>query len=194
MLRLKMATDPSWANVAEENLEFILSDHAFCEQKAASNAITFIVLYPEYPDLVAEMVKLSIEEMEHFKMVNDFIVKKGFKLGFKRKNHYVNKLGTFFPKTDDKKLRLVYKLLFSAMIEARSCERFHVLSLNIADEELAKFYHDLEQSEARHYATFINFAKDYAPKGVDVEAIWEEFRIFEGDLVSSFGKSAEIHG
>ncbi len=193
MLRLKMPTDPRWANVAEDNLSEILSDHAFCEQKAASSAISLIILYPELTDLVQEMSSIAIEEMEHFRAVHQKIIERGYTLGKERKDDYVNKLMEYFPKTSDKTLRLVQRLLFAAMIEARSCERFHVLSQNVNDKDLAKFYHDLEQSEARHYATFINFAKKYGGK-IEVESMWQEFLKFEAELIQSFGKESMIHG
>jgi tRNA-(ms[2]io[6]A)-hydroxylase len=188
-----MPTDPRWANVAEDNLSEILSDHAFCEQKAASSAISLIILYPELTDLVQEMSSIAIEEMEHFRAVHQKIIERGYTLGKERKDDYVNKLMEYFPKTSDKTLRLVQRLLFAAMIEARSCERFHVLSQNVNDKELEKFYHDLEQSEARHYATFINFAKKYGGK-IEVESMWQEFLKFEAELIQSFGKESMIHG
>ena len=113
------------------------------------------------------------------------------KLG--RKNDYVNKISKFFPKTSDRKLNLINKLLLAAMIEARSCERFRVLTLTIKDKELVEFYHELTKSEAGHFALFLNFAKKYAD-GIDIEAKWQEFLKFEAEIVQDYGKSAHIHG
>jgi tRNA-(ms[2]io[6]A)-hydroxylase len=140
MLRLKTETDPRWADLASKDLEEILTDHAFCEQKAASTAISLIVKFPDYPELVTEMSALAREEMEHFQRVHEIILKRGYTLGRERKDEYVNELLSFVRKDGSRIVNLVEKLLFSAMIEARSCERFRVLSENIEDKELSEFY------------------------------------------------------
>jgi len=195
MLRLKMATDPHWVkNVVEKNIPEILTDHAFCEQKAASSAISIIILYPEHSDLVGSLSMIAIEEMQHFRQVHQKIIERGFVMGKERKDFYVNKLLKFFPNTSDKKLRLVHRLLSSAMIEARSCERFRVLWKNLEDKNLAEFYHELMISEAEHYKIFINFAKKYSEGVCDVMSIWEEFLIFESKLIQNYGKEELIHG
>lgn len=193
MLGLKLLTDPRWANIAEGNLEEILTDHAWCEQKAASNAITLIVNNPEHQDLVHELTAIAIEEMQHFKMVIGIIRKRGYELGRERKDDYVNRLIAFCNKGGSRNAAFVDRLLFAAMIEARSCERFRVLSKNVRDRELAKFYHDLMISEAGHYTTFLNFARRYAVD-VDVDKRWKEWLDFEGDLIRSYGKKEQIHG
>lgn len=194
MLKLKLPTDPRWANIAEKNLQEILTDHAFCEQKAASTAISFIVNYPEYEDLVVAMAELSREEMEHFQMVHNIMRERNIKMGWERKDEYISKLREFMPKGLDRKKALVYRLLFAAMIEARSCERFRVLSENIQDEELSKFYFELMKSEANHYTMFLKFAKKYGEGFLDVNALWDEFLEFEGEVISGFGKKELIHG
>lgn len=195
MLKLKMKTDPLWVkHIAEQNIEEILTDHAYCEQKAASSAISLIVQYPEYPDLVSQMSELAQEEMGHFKMVHREIMKRGYTLGRERKDSYVNELMKFTKvKGKGKEESLCDKLLFAAMIEARSCERFKVLSENIGDEELATFYHKLMISEARHYTMFITLARELCPN-VDVDTRWEEFLEYEGDVISRYGKTEHIHG
>jgi tRNA-(ms[2]io[6]A)-hydroxylase len=194
MLRLKLATDPRWAELVASNLEEVLTDHAYCEQKAASTAISLIVKYPELTDLVRELVNLVREEMEHFQRVHEFIVNRGYKLGRERKDHYVNELAKFVHKGGNNEMLLVDRLLFSAMIEARSCERFRVLSENLEDQELAEFYRELMASEAGHYTFFIGMARKYAGSKIDVEQRWEEWLTFEGELISSYGKSELIHG
>ena len=133
MLGLQLPTDPRWAHAAEEQIEEILTDHAYCEQKAASTAISLMVTYPELSDLVTDMASLAREEMSHFEMVHKRIVERGFVLGRERKDPYVHAVMGFFPKTGDRMLRLVHRLLVCALIEARSCERFKVLSQNIQD-------------------------------------------------------------
>ncbi|MGJ8666192.1 MAG: tRNA-(ms[2]io[6]A)-hydroxylase [Patiriisocius sp.] len=194
MLNLKLATDPRWVTIVESNLEEILTDHAWCEQKAATNAITIITLNSEHVELVTELLKLAQEELEHFEMVHEIIKKRGYKLGRERKDHYVNQLFQFTrSKTNNRKEAMVDRLLFSAMIEARSCERFKLLSERINDKELSEFYRELMISEAGHYTTFLGFARQYG-EGVDVEKRWKELIEFEGELIKSYGKKETIHG
>jgi len=191
-----MATDPRWVCIAEKNLEEILSDHAFCEQKAASNAISIIVQFPQYPDLVESMIQICQEEMEHFKMVHDKIIDRGFELGFERKDPYVHDLSNYLKQHQNNGSRqghFVNQMLFAAMIEARSCERFKILSEELKEEDLKSFYRMLMESEARHYITFLNFAKKYGGEAL-VEKRWEEFLNFEAQLMIRYGKSETIHG
>ena len=161
MLGLKLPTDPRWVNIVEKNIEEILVDHAWCEQKAATNAITLFVQYPHLTDLVKEMVKIVQEEIEHFDMVHEKILDRGYTLGRERKDDYVKDLIKYIRRGGSPEQILVDKLLFAAMIEARSCERFRLLSIEIKDEDLKAFYHELMVSEAGHYTTYIGFAKQY---------------------------------
>ncbi len=193
MLHLKLETDPRWATIAEDNIEEILTDHAWCEQKAATNAITIITHNPQYEDMVTDLLELAKEELEHFQMVHEIIKKRGYKLGRERKDHYVNELYKFMNKGGSRLQSMVDRLLFSAMIEARSCERFKLLSNRIKDQELSKFYYDLMVSEAGHYTTFIGFARKYG-QHIDVDKRWKELVEFEGELIKSYGKSETIHG
>lgn len=194
ILKLKLPTDPRWVkNVVESNIEEILTDHAFCEQKAASNAITLIVQNPNLSDLVQEMAALVQEEMDHFKRVHDIILERGFVLGRERKDDYVNELLKFLTKGGTRNQQLIDRLLFAAMIEARSCERFKVLSEHINDEQLAAFYHELMISEATHYTTFIKLARKYA-ENIDVEKRWQEFLDYEAQVIQNYGKKETIHG
>lgn len=193
MLGLKLLTDPRWANIAESNLETILTDHAWCEQKAALNAISLITQNPEHDDLVEELTAIAIEEMEHFKMVTDIIRQRGYTLGREQKDDYVGQLYKFMKKDGSRNQSFIDRLLFAAMIEARSCERFRVLHQNIQDQELAKFYYDLMVSEANHYTVFLNFARKYTID-VDVDKRWAEWLEFEGNLIQSYGKKGYIHG
>jgi tRNA-(ms[2]io[6]A)-hydroxylase len=194
ILKLQLPTDPLWVkNVVESNIEELLTDHAFCEQKAASNAITLIVQNPNLNDLVQEMALLVQEEMDHFKRVHDIILQRGFVLGRERKDNYVNELRKFIIIGGGREAQLIDRLLFSAMIEARSCERFKVLSENIGDTYLSEFYHELMVSEATHYAMFIRLAKKYAVE-IDVEKRWKEFLEYEAKVIQNYGKSETIHG
>jgi len=194
MLGLRLETDPSWVNIAEKNIQEVLTDHAWCEQKAASNAISITVGWPQYPELVDEMLSLAKEELTHFEMVHQKIKDRGFKLGFERKDNYVNDLYKFMRRGLTKEIALIDRLLFAAMIEARSCERFRILSTHVKDEDLRQFYHELMVSEATHYTTFIAFARKYGEGVEDVNARWQQWLEFEGELVKSYGKRETIHG
>jgi tRNA 2-(methylsulfanyl)-N6-isopentenyladenosine37 hydroxylase len=194
ILKLQLPTDPLWVkNVVESNIREILTDHAFCEQKAASNAITLIVQNPNLSDLVQEMAALVQEEMDHFKRVHDIILERGYVLGRERKDNYVNELRKFMVVGGSRADQLVDRLLFSAMIEARSCERFKVMSEHINDQQLSEFYHELMISEATHYGTFIRLAKKYNG-GIDVDKRWKEFLDYEAQVIQNYGKSETIHG
>jgi len=193
MLGLKLPTDPRWVDIASKNLEEILTDHAFCEQKAASAAISFIVTYPELSDLVVEMSALAIEEMQHFQQVHQIALRRGIVLGRDRKDMYVARIRSFFAKTSDRKERLVHRLLIAALIEARSCERFKLLSERIDDAELASFYAELFESEAAHYSLFLGFARKYG-KREEVDLLWNELLSFEAGIMSELGKEEKIHG
>ena len=192
MLGLKLQTDPRWVNIVESNISEVLSDHLWCEQKAASNAISMIALNSELEELVTELLIIAREEMEHFQMVHDLIKKKGLTLARERKDNYVNELMKFLKKDGSRKQALTDRLLFSAMIEARSCERFRVLSENIKDPELSNFYRELMISEAGHYTTFLGFARKYGEG--DVNKRWQEWLEYEGSIIVNYGKEESIHG
>ncbi len=193
MLGLKLPTDPRWVNIVEKNVDEILTDHAYCEQKAASTAISLIVSFPEYPELVEEMVALSREEMGHFKMVHDKIIARGKTLGRDRKDDYVLQLVTFFPKGGSRTTQLVHRLLYAALIEARSCERFRLLSEELEDKELAEFYHKLMISEASHYTMFLKFARHYGNRN-EVDKKWQDLLEYEAEIVKNLGRNETIHG
>lgn len=193
MLGLQLPTDPRWVNIVEKNVEEILTDHAFCEQKAASTAISFIVTYPEYTELVQEMTALVKEEISHFKLVHDKIIERGWMLGRDRKDEYVNKLMTFFPKGGSRTTNLVHRLLYAALIEARSCERFRLLSEQLNDKELADFYRSLMVSEANHYTMFLGFARKYGDRE-EVDKKWKNLLTFEAEIMKDLGKEETMHG
>lgn len=193
MLHLKLPTDPRWVNIVEKNIEDILTDHAYCEQKAASSAISFIIGFPDYTELVSEMSNLAQEEMSHFKMVHDIMKDRGLTLGRERKDAYVNKLRFYFPKGGSRVESLVNRLLVAALIEARSCERFRLLSEELEDKKLAKFYKKLMISEAGHYTMFLKFARQYGDREV-VDKKWQELLDFEAQVMQELSKSETIHG
>lgn len=193
MLNLQLPTDPRWAELAKEDLRTLLIDHAWCEHKAASNAMSIIVRNPALTDLVEALTSIAEEEMAHFGMVVKRIRERGWELTPERKDSYVNELLTFVKKDGRTEERLVDRLLFSAMIEARSCERFKMLSETADDPELREFYRDLMISEAGHYTVFIGLARKHGA-GIDVDARWKEFLEFEAGVVGRYGTAAEMHG
>ena len=193
MLGLKFETETSWAEIAKDNLQQILTDHAFAEQKAASNSVSIIINYSEETELVSEMSKIAIEEMEHFKMVHDLMISRNMILGREQRNDYAKNLQSFFTKTKDRTEALIQRLLVAALIEARSCERFKVFSENLEDEELSNFYKDLMVSEANHYTTFLGFARKYQDREL-VDEKWNNLLAFEAEMMKNRGNSATIHG
>lgn len=194
MLGLKFETETSWAEVAEDNLQQILTDHAFAEQKAASNAVSIIINYPEETEMVTVMADIALEEMEHFKMVHELMKARGMTLGREQRNDYALHLHKFFQKSGDRKVQLVHRLLYAALIEARSCERFKVFSENLTDDpELSEFYKDLMISEANHYTTFLGFARAYLDKEI-VNAKWQALLNYEAEFMRNRGNKATVHG
>jgi tRNA-(ms[2]io[6]A)-hydroxylase len=193
MLGLKLPTDPRWARIAEKNIEEILIDHAWCEQKAASTAISIIVSFPEFSELVTAMIGLVKEEIAHFNMVHEKLLSRDIKLGRDRKDDYVIKLREFFPKGGSRIDQMVHRLLIAALIEARSCQRFRLLSEELKEAELREFYKQLMISEANHYTLFLNFARQYGERN-EVDKKWQELLIFEGKVMKELGKNQSIHG
>lgn len=193
MFRLHLPTDPRWVNIVETNISEILTDHAFCEQKAASNAISIVVKHPEKTDLVTALLELAQEELQHFQMVHKKLIDRGFVLGKERKDEYVNLLYSFQRTGKSRTIQLIDRLLFGAMIEARSCERFKILSENINDPDLQEFYRELMISEANHYTLFIGFARQYAD-GEDIDQRWHEWLDYEGEIIKNFGVKETMHG
>jgi len=193
MLGLKLPTDPRWVQIVEMDIGEVLTDHAYCEQKAATNAISNIVKFPEYPDMVDAMVQICQEEIRHFGMVHEKLKLRGLKLGRERRDPYVQDLMNFMIKGGSREAQFVDKMLFSALIEARSCERFSLLSEHLKDADLRVFYRELMESEAGHYTTFIGLARKYATS-IDVKIRWQEFLNYEATLMTKYGKKESIHG
>lgn len=189
MLGLKLATDPVWVNIAEKTIDEILTDHAYCEQKAASTCISLIIQFPEKEELVEELTPIVAEEWGHFRKVLKEMKNRGYTFGRNRSDDYVTELLKFQRKGGKEEDRLLDKLLISAMIEARSCERFRLLSLHMEDEDLKKFYHEFMVSEAGHYRTFIDLANLYLDKA-KVKDRWEEMLVFEAEIM----KKRELRG
>lgn len=184
VLGLKLPTDPRWVNVVEMNIEDILVDHAYCEQKAASSCISLIVQYPDKTDLVEVLTPVVAEEWAHFERVLEQLKKRGYVLGKQRKDEYVISLSGILKKGGSREQQLVEKLLMNALIEARSCERFKLLWKNIGDEELQKFYYELMVSEAGHYVNFIELAKQYMSEDY-VKVRWQEFLDAEREILAN---------
>jgi len=183
MLGLKLPTDPRWVNIAEKSIHEILIDHAFCEQKAATTGISLIVRYSDKEKLVQEVTPLVAEEWGHFRRVLKELDKRGFKLGRNRKDQYVVQLQAQQIK-GIAGMQMLEQLLISALIEARSCERFRLLSLYCADEDLRKFYHEFMISEAGHYRMFIDLAKTYYNEDL-VKKRWQEWLDIEAEILNN---------
>ena len=194
MLGLKLETDPRWVNIVEKNISEILTDHAYCEQKAATNAISILISFSYHTDVVDEMLKLAKEELTHFEMVHQKIKERNLTLGFERKDEYVGELHKFIRKGHNQKIVFIDRMLFSALVEARSCERFKLLSEQINDADLKVFYKELMISEAGHYTLFLGFARKYGSEIEDVDARWQQWLNFEADLLKKYCKKETIHG
>lgn len=184
VLGLQLPTDPRWVDLTVVSLEDILSDHAFCEQKAATSCISLIQGYSDHEELVRELAPIVTEEWGHFRQVLAEMDKRGLKLGRQRKDEYVGELLKFENKSGDRNDRLIEKLLICALIEARSCERFRQLSLFLDDAHLKTFYHKFMVSEAGHYRLFIDLAKLYGKNEEKVMDRWKEYLRYEAELMT----------
>ena len=189
ILGLHLPTDPRWVNLAEISLEDILTDHAYCEQKAATSCISLIQRYPDKTELLNELSPIVTEEWGHFRLVLQELQKRNLKLGKQRKDEYVNKLLQFVAKGGREEDRLLDQLLICALIEARSCERFKRLSEGLNDDYLRNFYRRFMESEAGHYVTFIELAETYIDKE-KVRKRWSEWLAFEAGVI----KNLEMRG
>ncbi len=182
-LGLNLPSDPRWVNLAEKSLEEILTDHAYCEQKAATSCITLIQKFPDYERLVDEVSPVVTEEWGHFRLVIAELKKRGMKLGFQRKDLYVQELLKFQKGGGGIEQQLLERLMTFALIEARSCERFRLLSLHISEPSLRDFYHHFMVSEAGHYKMFLGLAKYYIGEEKTM-ARWQEYLTYEADMLS----------
>ncbi|NCI45852.1 tRNA-(ms[2]io[6]A)-hydroxylase [Sediminibacterium soli] len=189
ILGLQLPTDPRWVDLAGISLEAILTDHAYCEQKAATTCISLIQKYPDREKLVFELAPIVAEEWGHFRLVLNELKKRKLKLGSQRKDIYVNKLLAFQKKDGHPDDRFLDRLLTMALIEARSCERFKRLSEGLADTYLQQFYRRFMESEAGHYTLFIDLAETYMAKPV-VRKRWEQWLAYESDVMNDM----EIRG
>ena len=184
ILGLQLPTDPRWVNLAELQLEEILTDHAYCEQKAALTCISLIQKNFDKDLVVTELSPIVTEEWGHFRHVLAELHKRGLKLGKQRKDIYVNKLIAFQKKDGGPDERFLDQMLIMALIEARSCERFKRLSEGLDDEYMRKFYRKFMESEAGHYTLFITLAEHYLPKE-RVRKRWKEWLAYEKELMNS---------
>ena len=189
ILGLHLPTDPRWVDLAGISLEAILTDHAWCEQKAATSCISLIQRYSAKNRLVMELSPIVTEEWGHFRLVLAELNKRGLQLGPQRKDLYVNRLLEFQQKGGSEEQRFLDRLLVFALIEARSCERFLRLSEGLEDPYLRNFYRRFMESEAGHYHLFIELAEDYIDKTL-VRQRWKEWLEYEAGLMAS----SEVRG
>lgn len=184
ILGLQLPSDPRWVDLAEMQLEEILTDHAYCEQKAATTCITLIQRYPEKEKMVVELSPIVTEEWGHFRLVLAELHKRKLKLGLQRKDIYVNRLLEFQKKGGSREERFLDGMLTMALIEARSCERFKRLSEGLDDEYMRNFYRRFMESEAGHYTLFIELAETYVDKET-VRKRWKQWLEYEKDIMNS---------
>ncbi|MDB5223481.1 MAG: tRNA-(ms[2]io[6]A)-hydroxylase [Chitinophagaceae bacterium] len=184
ILGLQLPTDPRWVDLASISLEDILTDHAYCEQKAANTCISLITKYSDKDDLVNELSPIVTEEWGHFRLVLAELRKRNLQLGKQRKDEYVNKLLAFQKKGGNPEERFLDLLLTMALIEARSCERFKRLSEGLADEYMRNFYRKFMESEAGHYTLFITLAETYIAKE-RVRVRWKEWLAYEAGVIQN---------
>jgi len=189
ILGLQLPTDPRWVNLAEKSMGEILTDHAYCEQKAAASCISLIQRYNQKEKLVLALAPVVTEEWGHFRLVLAELQRRGLKLGMQRKDEYVNALFEFTQKGGNEEGRLLDQLLMMAMVEARSCERFKRLSEGLNDEYLRKFYRRFMESEAGHYTLFIDLAETYIDKE-KVRKRWKQWLDHENQIM----KDLEVRG
>ena len=189
VLGLELPTDPRWIDIAEKNIGEILTDHAYCEQKAASSCISLIIQFPDRQELVDMLTPVVAEEWNHFERVVDELKKRGLSLGFQRKDEYVDKLQKLVRKGGSRDQMLMERLLMNALIEARSCERFRLLSKHIPDPGLSEFYYELMVAEAGHYKNFLRLAKIYNPEEVVMNR-WREWLEGEAEIM----KTLDVRG
>ncbi len=182
ILGLQLPTDPRWVDLAAISLGEILTDHAYCEQKAATSCISLIQRYSDHAELVKSLAPIVTEEWGHFRLVLAELHKRGLELGKQRKDEYVNALLDFQQKGGDPKTRLLDQLLTMALIEARSCERFKRLSEGLSDPYLQQFYRRFMESEAGHYTMFIELAETYI-EPAKVRTRWKEWLAYEKEVI-----------
>lgn len=188
-LGLHLPTDPRWVNLAEMDLGEILTDHAYCEQKAATACISLIQSFPDKIEMVKAVAPIVTEEWGHFRLVLRELEKRKLTLGFQRKDEYVSKL-LKIRLSGSRELNLIESLLICALIEARSCERFRLLSLHISDESLRSFYYDFMVAEANHYRLFLDLAIHYGGEE-KVMKRWKEFLEAEAKIMEDLEVSGQ---
>lgn len=184
ILGLQLPTDPRWVDLAGKSLQDILTDHAFCEQKAATTCISLIQKYADHEKLVQDLAPIVTEEWGHFRQVLAELSRRGLALGRQRRDEYVNRLMAFEQKGGRPEDQFLDKLLICALIEARSCERFKRLSEGLEDPYMRDFYRKFMESEAGHYTLFIELAEHYLPRE-KVRARWKDWLEYEAGIMSS---------
>ncbi len=189
VLGLQLPTDPRWVHLTEMNIEDILTDHAYCEQKAALSCISLIQTYPECTELVRALSPVVTEEWGHFRAVLAELDKRNLALGRQRKDLYVNALKLHELNPGNRMERLAERLIIFALIEARSCERFRLLSLYVKDDALKTFYHKFMVAEAGHYRLMLDLANLYWDSN-KVEKRWKEYLDIEAEIM----KNLEFRG
>ncbi len=190
MFCLQSGTDPRWTALVCDNMEKLLADHAYCEQKASATAMSMVGKYPDDAYLAPRMIALAIEELEHFQRIYDVIKARDWTLGHVDKDPYVAELLPLIRKHGDE--HLIDRLLISSLIEARSAERFFILAEALPDAELRELYRDLAATESRHHTTFVSMASHYAPRD-EVRARLNELAREEAAILARLPIAPRMH-
>lgn len=181
-------TPDSWIEEACKQQDILLIDHAHCEKKAASTAMTLMFRYVDRPDLLNKMSRLAREELIHFEQVLELMEGRGIAYCHLSPARYAAGLRTHVRTSEPG--RLIDVLIIGAYIEARSCERFAKLAPYL-DDELAKFYRSLLKSEGRHYQDYLGLAAQYAGEPIDDRVAF--FRDVENELILSPDAEFRFH-
>lgn len=171
MLELASETDPRWLEEAVQDMDLILLDHAHCEKKAASTAMSTLFRYQDQPQLVAPLAALAREELDHFLQVLAVMKGRGVPFRAAVPSAYGARLHKAVRKRDPE--HLLDTLLVAALIEARSCERMKLLADALPDRALAEFYRELLAAEARHFHTYLDMARSFTERAQVMERLRE---------------------
>ena len=192
MLHLQSESTARWLGQVDQHLDELLIDHAHCERKAASTAMNLMNSYTENRELCREMTRIVEEELEHFEMVLCLLEKR--KIEFRRlaAGPYGRRLNALIRNREP--ARAVDRLLVASLIEARSCERFSLLSNHVRDRdaELADFYAGLFESEARHHTTYVRLAEHFAPRD-EVRLRLDQLSAQETEIIRAGSELPRMH-
>lgn len=189
-LPLKSVTPVAWTEVVLSDFDRFLIDHAACERKASALCMSLICKYPDRPALVDPMVSLAREELQHFREVYKLLERRGLQIAPDEKDPYVNLILRRL--RNDREGLFLDRLVASGVIEARGCERFHLLAQHLQEPSLKDFYSSLARSEAGHFRVFTKLAELYFSADQVQEAI-ERIATIEAETTEAVPFRAALH-